>query len=184
MLRDDLLTGSSPPSSASSISMRPDRPAVVVSSTSWTPDEDFTVLISALDEYQNLLTSASARHALPPLLVLVSGKGGPLLSSFVETVSQRETSGQWRDVTVRTTWLAMEDYPVFLGSADLGVSLHSSSSGLDLPMKVVDLFGCGVPVLARGFKRCVSLWFLARGGQIFVAAADDPLFGCCLVCMN
>lgn len=129
--------------------MRPDRPALIVSSTSWTPDEDFTVLISALDTYQRLLQN---NRSLPRLLVLVSGKGGPLLSSFLSTVHEREASGTWTSITVRTTWLAMEDYPVFLGSADVGVSLHGSSSGLDLPMKVVDLFGCGVPVLARNFK--------------------------------
>jgi len=117
---------------------------VVVSSTSWTADEDFSVLLDALRSYSASATS-DAPH-LPELLVIITGKG-PLKQYYLEKVNELEATQQLEMVKIKTAWLSFEDYASLLGAADLGVSLHTSSSGVDLPMKVVDMFGAGLPVL-------------------------------------
>lgn len=141
--------------------VQPSRPAIIVSSTSWTADEDFTPFLTALDTYYQASTSGTP---LPKLLVLITGKGS-LRSSFEAAIAKRENT--WNTICVRCVFLSAEDYPTLLGCADLGVSMHSSSSGRDLPMKVVDMFGCGTPVLARNFAAIGELVKDGKNGRVW-----------------
>ncbi|KAI9637249.1 glycosyl transferases group 1-domain-containing protein [Dioszegia hungarica] len=145
-------------------SLRPGRPALLVSSTSWTADEDFSLLLTALDAYEAASTTSTAK--LPHLLCLITGKG-PLRAEFETLVKAREASGRWTNVTARCLFVDARDYPSLLGCADLGVSLHTSSSGRDLPMKIVDMFGCGVPVLAKRFACLGELVKEGKNGRTF-----------------
>ena len=141
------------------VTIRPDRPALVVSSTSWTADEDFTPFLTALDAYHQATTE---RPDLPNLFVIITGKGG-LRRAFEKAIAKRERV--WEKICVRCVFLAASDYPTLLGCADLGVSMHSSSSGRDLPMKVVDMFGCGTPVLAKEFPAIGELVKEGKNGM-------------------
>jgi len=151
--------------------MRTDRPALVVSSTSWTPDEDFSILLEALGLYEKRAMQLASSHStsLPKLLVIVTGKG-PLREKYMEEVVKLQKSWKW--VRCISLWLEAEDYPILLGSADFGVCLHSSSSGLDLPMKVVDMFGCGLPVCAIDFACLDELVKDGKNGLIFKNASQ------------
>lgn len=117
---------------------------LLVSSTSWTPDEDFSLLIDALCRYSQLANSSNS--ALPSICVVITGKG-PQKEMYLSKIRGLEAAGKLAKVAIKTAWLRFEDYARLLACASLGVSLHTSSSGVDLPMKVVDMFGAGLPVV-------------------------------------
>ncbi|KAF2720134.1 glycosyltransferase family 33 protein [Polychaeton citri CBS 116435] len=116
---------------------------LLVSSTSWTSDEDFSLLLDALVGYSN---AVELDRQLPRILAIITGKG-PEKAWYLERIRVLKKEKKLRHVIITTAWLSIEDYALLLGSADLGVSLHTSSSGVDLPMKVVDMFGTGLPVV-------------------------------------
>ncbi|WOL13077.1 UDP-glycosyltransferase TURAN [Canna indica] len=163
------------------ISLKPNRPALVVSSTSWTPDEDFSILLQAALMYDRRVAailgeddyiaeeklwidiSKGEQQLYPRLLFVITGKG-PERRKYEEQIKKLKL----RRVAFRTMWLSAEDYPLLLGSADVGVSLHTSSSGLDLPMKVVDMFGCGLPVCAASYS-----WYEVQRTYSFLNALTN-----------
>ena len=88
------------------------------------------------ESHHRVLLVPCANFAVSCCLYFVCGDS----SRFV---CQRIASLALQHVTIVTAWLRMEDYPRMLASADLGISLHLSSSGLDLPMKVLAREGGG-----------------------------------------
>lgn len=119
---------------------------LIVSSTSWTADEDFSILLDALSRYS---AEATSKTSLPKILAIITGKG-PLKEHYLSKVRDMNQEKKLLNVVIQTAWLTSEDYALLLAAADLGVSLHTSSSGVDLPMKVVDMFGAGLPVVGWG----------------------------------
>ncbi|EFX05309.1 beta-mannosyltransferase [Grosmannia clavigera kw1407] len=133
---------------------------VLVSSTSWTPDEDFQLLLDALVRY----VSTTSTDARSPILAIITGKG-PQKAFYQGKIAALVAAGQLPpdQISICTAFLPMSDYARLLALADLGVCLHMSSSGVDLPMKVVDMFGAGLPVVA--YSAYESFGELVREGE-------------------
>lgn len=89
-----------------------DRPAILISSTSWTKDEDFSILLDALVLYDQ---RSQNRTDLPFLIAIITGKG-PLKSFYEEQIAALSL----RKVRICTKWLESADYPLLLGNKKRG----------------------------------------------------------------
>jgi len=145
-----------------------DRPVLIVSSTSWTADEDFSILLRALVLLDGIIKKGNLKF--PNVVVIVTGKG-PQKEMYEEQISEMSLE----KISILTLWLETSDYPKLLGCADLGVSLHTSTSDLDLPMKVLDMFGCEVPVCAVNFGCLDELVQDGVNGRVFSQTLDIEL---------
>jgi beta-1,4-mannosyltransferase len=101
----------------------------------------------------------------------VTGRGP--LKEFYDQVFWFRNS-RWRKVNIRQAWLEVDDYPLIVAAADVGVCLHYSSSGYDLPMKVVDMFSAQLPCLAIGGYP--SIGELITTDERFPAEANGMIF--------
>jgi beta-1,4-mannosyltransferase len=136
-----------------------------ISSTSWTADEDFDLLLDALAAYDGAATA--------PLFMLVTGDG-PRRRAF------EDRARGYRHVVARTAWLEADELPRALAAADVGVCLHRSASGLDLPMKLADMAGAGLPVCVLDYGPVLRERFVpGRDGLAFTTARElaDALRG-------
>ena len=90
---------------------------------------------------------------------------GDMRAEFEQRLARRD----FKRVAVRTVWLEPGDYPTLVGMADAGLCLHQSSSGLDLPMKLADFRGAGVPVCAFDYGPVLS--------EVLTAGHEGVTFG-------
>jgi len=128
------------------------RARLVVSSTSYTKDERLDWLLDALVEARRSVQTDPESAA--PVCVVVTGKGAgseEFRAQLRSLQSRIEPTFQ-----VLTAWLNLSDYAALLGCADLGLSLHKSASGVDIPMKLLDMIGAALPIAALDYSPC--LW--------------------------
>lgn len=133
---------------------------LVATATSWTDDEDVAMLIDVARDLDRRMRSQAA----PRRLVIIASGDGPNRVAFEKSVERCDL----KKVEILTGWLNSEDYETLLACADLGVSLHRSASGVDLPMKIADMRGAGLPVAALDYGTVL--------GEILDPNVDGLLF--------
>ncbi|KAF7491250.1 Chitobiosyldiphosphodolichol beta-mannosyltransferase [Sarcoptes scabiei] len=144
--------------------LRLDRPIILISSTSWTADEDFQLLLDALYEFdQKHIEKIIRNQNQIKLVCFITGKG-PMKSYYMEKI---QNDYEFKHTRFVFPWLTAEDYPKLLASADLGICLHKSSSGFDLPMKILDMFGSCLPVCAFNYPSISELVVENFNGCLF-----------------
>jgi beta-1,4-mannosyltransferase len=124
-------------------------PIVLAGPTSWSQDEDMIMLLDAL---ATLARSDADRRGLVRPLILVATGLGPGRAEF----EARASEVQGPSLRIVTGWLPDDLYRDLLRAAQLGISMHRSASGLDLPMKIVDMIEAGTPVLAYDYAPCLG----------------------------
>lgn len=106
---------------------------------------------------------------------MVTG-AGPLKKRYQQRFAEFNILPINNAVQIDTVWLKIDDYPKMIAAADLGVCMHKSSSNLDLPMKVVDMFSSKLPCFAFDYPTIGELVIsdptAKANGALFKTAED------------
>lgn len=86
------------------------KPIAMISSTSWTPDEDFDMLLNCMIQTESLFTDITQ---VKKVLFIITGRG-PMKDEFMEKVQKAKL----KVFDVRSIWLDSDDYPKLLSSVE------------------------------------------------------------------
>lgn len=126
------------------------RPILLVKSTSYTFDEKIDQLFVAMFNYDKFAQEISkSSDQQPRKIKLVITGSGPRKQYFKDLVLVNKH--KWKFISIEMIWFLADDYPKILAASDVGVCLHYSSSGLDTPMKIIDMYGACLPCLAAKY---------------------------------
>jgi len=132
------------------------RPILLLTSTTYTEDEVVTYdqkieyLFNSMIRYEKHCSHQDVLAKKPRHLMLVCTGSGERKKIYQEMIE--ENRYKWKYISIVMKWFKPDDYPKMVACADVGICLHYSSSGFDLPMKVVDMFGTGLPAIAADYQ--------------------------------
>lgn len=137
--------------------------AWLVLPSSWTLDEANGMLCDAIGLIARGEIGWQDRRRIT---VIATGRGRGL-ESFLKKVP---ITGK---IELRAVWLKAADYFDLLRCADAGLCLHNSASGLDLPHKLADMRGTGLPALVLDYGPVLRETFTpGLHGELFRSAPE------------
>ena len=134
---------------------------LLISNSSYSLDDDYDIFINALIQFD----SEKRKRGLT---VIMTGSG-PFKHFWKDKMSSLNLS----QVKILFRWFSNEDYPKIVACADFGVCLHKSSSGYDLPMKVLDLNSCRVPVLTLEYGKTIKELVTDKQNGLLFTSSDE-----------
>ena len=114
---------------------------LIVTSTSYTKDEPLQYLVQALE-------TLSQEQKDIQIVCIVTGKG--ILKADFKEMFNKSLRLRYE---LHQIWVEKPiDYIELLSCCDLGMSFHCSTSGLDFPMKIVDMISAGIPTCSIEYE--------------------------------
>lgn len=137
------------------------RPLLLLSSSSFTIDDDYETLLNALKQYEE-------RNNAKKIVLVMSGHG-PEKEYWQKKFEQTH----FDHINVLFKWFEPAKYPLMVACADYGICMHKSTSGVDLPIKILDLQSCKIPVIAYAYSPTIKeLVIENKNGYLFNTSSE------------